>query len=842
MPTNAPRDRLAARGSGGGLRAVGTACAVFLAAAASASAAPEAGLHVYPPRVHLATARDRQTLIVQVVEADGLTRDVTAEATFTLADAAPARLVANVLHPQADGDTTLAVSHGGRTVQGPVHVERAAERPRLSFRLDVLPVLTRNGCNSGACHGASRGKDGFRMSLFGFDPAADYARLTRELAGRRINRALVGESLLLTKATNTVAHGGGRRITAGDESFETLAGWIEAGAQDDPGPVPAVVAVELFPPAAVLDGPGAAQQFTVRARYADGTDRDVTSRAVFSSGNDAAAAIDPAGRVVAGNRGTAFVMARFDTHSVGAQVITLPRGLAFQWADPPAAGPIDELIHARLRTLRINPAPLCSDAEFLRRASIDICGVLPTADECRSFAASQDPDRRAHLVDRLLARPEFIQLWVMKWSELLMIRTVVNQVGEKAMLRYASWLRDRLEADTPIDRLVRELLSAEGSTFSDPATNYFQQERNTLKTAENVAQVFLGMRIQCAQCHNHPFDRWTMDDYYGFAAFFAQIGRKRGADPRETIVFNAGAGEVRHPVGGGRVAPRFLGGEAPDLASPEHAGRDRRAVLADWLTSPRNGHFGRNLANIVWAHFFGRGIVDQVDDVRVSNPPVNPELLDTLATRFVESQYDFKRFVREICLSHAYQRSTQATDTAADDERNFARAALRRIRAEVLLDMISATTEAPDAFRGLPAGGRAVQIADGNTSSYFLTTFGRATRTTACSCEVRMEPTLSQALHLLNGDTLHEKIAKGGVVARMLEAGRTPEQVVEELFLRTLSRSPTPAETQGLLAMLPQPAPGQEGGGPTPDPAAVREALEDGFWALLNSREFVFNH
>jgi hypothetical protein len=812
-----------------------------LPALAAASATP--GLHVYPRTIQLTTARDRQSFVVQVVEADGLTRDVTREATATIADTAKARLEGAVVLPVADGDTRLSVAFGGRTVEIPVHVERAAERPELSFRLDVLPVLTRTGCNSGACHGASRGKDGFRMSLFGFDPASDYTRLTREFADRRINRAIVEESLLLTKATNVVAHGGGARIKAHDGSYETLARWIEAGAKDDPGAVPAVVSVELFPPEAVLDGPDAVQQFTVRAIYADGTDRDVTSLTVFSSSNDTSARIDPAGRVVAGSRGEAFVMARFDTHTVGSNVITLPEGLAFQWADPPAASVVDELIHAKLRKLRINPSPRCSDAEFLRRASVDICGVLPTSDEYRSFVSNQDPDKRRRLVDQLLERREFTDLWVMKWSELLMIRTVANQVSYKAMLLYYDWLQKRIEANTPIDQLVRELLTVQGGTFADPATNYFQHERDTLKTAENVAQVFMGMRIQCAQCHNHPFDRWTMDDYYGFAAFFSQIGRKRAEDPRETVVFNSGSGEVKHPVGGRHVAPKFLGGEAPDFAAPENAGRDRRAVMADWLASPRNEHFGRNLVNIVWAHLFGRGIVDEVDDVRVSNPPVNAELLDTLARRFADSNYDFKQLVREICNSHAYQRSTQTNETNADDERNFSRATLRRIRAEVLLDMVSAVTVTPDKFRGLPLGARAVQIADGNTSNYFLTTFGRASRATACSCEVRMEPNLSQALHLLNGDTLHQKIARGKVVGTMLEAGQTPEQVIEELYLRTLTRLPTDAEKSGLLAHLPQPTPGQDGAPAKPaDPAAVRETLEDGFWAILNSREFVFNH
>jgi len=593
--------------------------------------------------------------------------------------------------------------------------------------------------------------------------------------------------------------------------------------------VPAVVAVVLDPPEGVLDGAGATQQLSLRAKYADGSERDVTSLAVFLTNNDNAAKVDATGLVTAGNRGEAFVMARFETHTVGSHFITLPMGVAFQWANPPAANVIDELIHAKLQKLRINPSAICTDEEFLRRASLDICGVLPTSDEYRSFMASADPQKRAALVDQLLLRKEFVDLWVMKWSELMMIRTVPNEVSYKAMLLYYNWLQERIEANTPIDQLVRELLSAKGGTFTEPATNYFQHERDTLKTAENVAQVFMGMRIQCAQCHNHPFDRWTMDDYYGFANFFAQIGRKRGEDPRETIVFNSGNGDVKHPVGGRVVPPKFLGGAVPDTQ-----GRDRREVLADWLASPANEYFGRNLVNIVWAHFFGSGIVDEVDDVRVSNPPVNKALLDVLATRFVESRYDFKQLVREICTSNAYQRSTQANETNADDDRNFSKARLRRIRSEVLLDVVTAATATQNKFQGLPLGARAVQIADGNTSSYFLTTFGRATRGTACSCEVKMEPSLSQALHLLNGDTVQEKIASGGVVKRMLDEKRSAEQIVEEVYLRTLTRMPTEKERTALLEILQDPA--------AQDPAAIQRNLEDSFWAILNSREFVFNH
>jgi hypothetical protein len=376
----------------------------------------------------------------------------------------------------------------------------------------------------------------------------------------------------------------------------------------------------------------------------------------------------------------------------------------------------------------------------------------------------------------------------------------------------------------PIDQMVRKLLGSSGGTFTNPATNYYQMEQDRLKIAENVAQVFMGMRIQCAQCHNHPFDRWTMDDYYSFAAFFAQIGRKQGADPRETIVFNSGVGEVNHLVGGRVMAPKFLGGQAPDLK-----GRDRRVVLAEWLASSDNPYFAKNLANIVWAHFFGRGIVHQVDDVRVSNPPVNGPLLDALAQHFTEYKYDFKRLVRDICTSRTYQLSTITNETNAFDERNFSHSTLRRIRAEVLLDCITQATQTKDKFAGLPLGARAVQIADGNTATYFLTTFGRASRETVCSCEVKMEPNLGQALHLLNGENVHAKVKQGGVVKRLLDEKKSPPQVINELYLRSLSRKPTDEETKAIETQL----------AGVKDP---RPALEDVFWALLNSREFLFNH
>ena len=397
-------------------------------------------------------------------------------------------------------------------------------------------------------------------------------------------------------------------------------------------------------------------------------------------------------------------------------------------------------------------------------------------------------------------------------------------VSYKSTYLYSTWLTEQIAKNVPLDKIVRELVAASGGTFSNPATNFYQIETDTLKTAENVAQVFMGARIQCSQCHNHPFDRWTMDDYYSFAAFFSQVGRKEGEDYRETIVFNRGSGEVNHPVGGQVMAPKFLGGPLADCA-----GRDRRQVVAQWLTAPENPFFAASVSNRIWAHFYGQGIVEPVDDVRVSNPPSNPELLDVLAKKLIEYHYNFKKLVRDICLSQTYQRTTQTNPSNESDQRNFAHARVRRIPAEVLLDCVSQATETKDKFRGLPLGARAVQIADGATTDYFLTTFGRSPRETVCACDVRTEPTLSQALHLLNGETIQNKIRGGNAVKRLLDGKKSPDEVVTTLYLRCLTREPTPEE----LAMVKKTWAGQ---------ANPQEALEDVFWALLNSREFCFQH
>ncbi len=793
---------------------------------AQSKGAKLADMKVFPPEVNLETKQDRQSLVVQAIYTDGVTRDVTSLAAYSLADKSLARLDRDTLHPLADGKTELQVKFEGRVLSVPVTVSQSKTERPVSFKLDVMPVFMKAGCNAGSCHGSSRGKDGFHLSLFGYDPDGDYQRLTRQQIGRRINLALPEESLIITKSLGTVQHTGGERFTTNSELHKTLMTWLVAGAPKDTTNITTVTGIEILPREAVLEGQGSAQKFSVRARYSDGSDRDVTTLAVFMSNNDTSAKVAEDGVVTAGQRGEAFIMARFETFNVGAQVMVVPKNLPYAFpGDVAAYNYVDELVYAKLKKLRIAPSERCDDATFVRRVYLDTTGTLPTAEQTRKFIEEPSAGKRDALVDELLNRQEFADLWVMKFAELLQIRSRQDQFPAKAALLYYNWLRDKMAANIPLDQIVRELLTASGSTFRNPAANYYQVTTDTLKISENSAQVFMGMRIQCAQCHNHPFDRWTMNDYYSFASFFPQVTRKPTDDPYEYVVFDKGDGDVKHLVTGKPLPPKFLGGETAEIKS----GESRREVLAKWLASPENPYFARNLANIVWAHFLGRGIIDPVDDVRISNPATNPELLDALAGKFTAYKYDFKKLVRDICTSRTYQLSTRANDSNALDDRNFARAGVRRLRAEVLLDCISQVTETKDKFTGQAPGAHAVQIADGNTSSYFLTTFGRATRETVCSCEVKTEPNLSQALHLLNGGTVHGKIENGGVVKKLAKQGKSPDETITDLYLRCLSRPPTEKELAKLKSFF-------------KEDKNQDQVLGDVFWALLNSKEFIFNH
>lgn len=790
---------------------------------------------VYPPNITLETERDTQSVVVTATYEDDTTADVTANSTFTFGDPTLIDLKKrNHFLPKKDGETELLVQVGNdHSATIPVAVKGAEQERPISFHLDVMPVFMREHCNTGACHGSARGQDGFMLSLFGYDPNGDHFRLTREMAGHRINLAIPEESLLIEKSIEAVPHTGGKLFEKGSDSWKTMVEWVADGAENDkPEDVLTVAELEIYPPKLVLEGAGATQQLTVRAKYSDGHDRDVTDLVVFMTSNEPTAAVDESGLVTAGKRGESFVMARFETKTVGIQCIVIPEGLEYTRPTMPESNYIDTLVHDKLHKLRMIPSGDASDEAFLRRVYLDVVGMLPTPEEYKSFIADKTPDKRAKLVDELLERKEFTEMWVMKWSELLQIRSdgnVARGISYKAALLYHNWIKERIANNVPFNEVVIELLGSTGGTFANPATNYYQIERDQLKLSENVAQVFMGMRLQCAQCHNHPFDRWTMDDYYSWAAFFSQIGRKGGMDPREQIIYNRGSGETKHKITGQNMPPKFLGGEVPDVK-----GKDRRQVLAEWMASTENSFFSQNIVNIVWSHFFGIGIVDPVDDVRVSNPASNPELLAELANRFQgEYNYDFKQLVRDICNSKTYQRTTQSNKTNKDDLNNFAKAKIRRQRAEVMLDTITQITETKNKFKGLPLGSRAVQIADGQTTDYFLTTFGRATRETVCSCEVTMDPSLSQALHLMNGPTVSTKIDQGSVVKRALEAGKTPKDIIEDIYIRALTRKPTAEEMGQML---------EEVKSVGEDRNQQILVLNDVFWAVLNSKEFMFNH
>lgn len=786
-------------------------------------------IEIFPDKFALETKRDKHRVMVFARFDDDTTRDITEQAEIKLVDGKLAKLENQELKPLADGQTELQVSFRGKTAAAPVKVVGSGNDRVVSFKLDVMPIFMKANCNGGGCHGSARGKDGFMLSLFGYDPDGDYDRITREMSGRRVNLAIPEESTLIEKSIGKVPHSGNECFTEGGDFYNTLVEWIGNGVPKDAPTVATVTGIEIFPKQAVMEGTGETQQMTVRATYSDGTDRDVTDLVVFSSNNDPSAAVSKEGVVKSNERGEAFILARFDTFSVVSQIIVIPDNLKYERPQLAENNYIDTLVNNKLHKLRILPSGVCSDQDYIRRLYVDVVGLLPTPQEVRTFVADANPKKREALVDQLLQRKEFTEMWVMKWSELLQMHSTDNNEGTyyKNVLLYYNWLQDRLANNIPMNEIVVELLSSQGSTINNPPTNYYETERETLKVTENVAQVFMGMRIQCAQCHNHPFDRWTMNDYYGFMAFFTQIGRKTTDDPREKIVFNSRGGEAKHPLTNAAVKPKFLGGEEPEIDKS----MDRRAVMAKWLASAENPFFARNLANITWSHFLGVGIIDPVDDVRVSNPASNPELLDALSSKLTEYNFDFKRLVRDICTSMTYQRTTQANESNEKDKNNFAKATIRRMRAEVLADALATVTNAPTKYQGLPLGARAVQIADGSVSDFFLTTFGRSTRTTVCSCEVQMDPTLGQALHFMNGNAVHENIKRGRVVTDMITKDKlSDQQIIDELYLRCFGRMPLPPENEAIAKQLAE------------SPDGRQAVLEDVFWALLNSKEFYFNH
>ncbi len=713
-----------------------------------------------------------------------------------------------------------------------------AAPPAPSFRHGVQAVLTRAACNSGACHGALAGKGGLKLSLRGYDPDADYFALTRQAGGRRIDTGDPADSLMLKKAVRALPHGGGTRFDDESDHYKLLLAWIGAGAPGPKAGDPTLVRLDIAPAAVTLK-PGAKEHLRVVGSYSDGTKVDVTKYAKFTSSDDPTAGVDEDGVVTVLGPGEAGVAALFGSR-VGTARVTVPHAVA-----PPAdaydrfkpAGFIDELVLAKLKQLNIAPSGACTDAEFIRRASLDACGVLPPAADVAAFVADSAPDKRAKLVDRLLASPAFTDYWAHKWSDLLLVST--RKLPAPAVWAFYREVRGAVESNRPWDRFARDVLTATGPTLTSGAGNYFAMHKDVTDAAESTAVTFLSTNINCCRCHNHPLEKWTQDQYWGFANLFSRVGLKAGANG-ETVVSDRPAGDALHPRTGKPVAPTPLDGTplVDDAA-------DRRAYLAAWLTGPDNPYFAKALVNRVWKNFLGRGLVEAEDDLRETNPPTNPALFDALAADFRTHDHDVKRLCRLILLSGTYQRSsTPAAGNQADD-RFYSRYLVRRLSAEVILDAYSDVTGVPTPFDqvslgptgGLakadhPAGTRAVQLPDSQLVSLFLDAFGRAERSQTCACERSSDASVGQALHLNNGQTLNSKLrAKDSKLARWLTSGTPDAQVVDELFRAALARPPTPAESARFATALKAAGPGGR-----------REALEDVAWSVLTGKEFLFNH
>lgn len=783
-----------------------------------------ASVEIAPKGAALVGRRATRQLILTASYADGSTRDLTRLVEWVSLDPAIATVSPKgQVTPKGNGTATIVARKGSVEATTTVIVSKMEAPAPVSFRNDVIPAFSQAGCNMGACHGTPTGKGGFRLSLRGYLPDQDFVSLSREAAGRRINPLDPDASVVLQKPLGAIPHEGGLRIARGSKSYEYIRDWIGAGAKDDGSP-PKAVRLEILPGSRVLNAPAKTQQVVAVAHYADGSSRDVTPICYYDSSNPDVAEVAADGHVAFKNRGEVAVIAHYLDLVANVRLTHLVEVPGFKLAEVPQDNAIDRAVFAKLNRMRIPPSEPCTDAEFVRRAYLDAIGVLPTPGEVKAFLDDPAKDRRARLVDRLLDRPEFADFWTLKFADVL--RANGRLIQSKGANVYTRWIRANIERNTPMDRFVRELLTAEGSAFANPAANYYRVSRDPEGSVETTAQLFLGVRIQCAKCHNHPFERWTQDDYYGFAAFFSGVKRKPGTLPDDEVIFASGGGPVTQPRSGKPMKAKALGG--PVLDDP--AFRDRRAQLASWLTAPDNPFFARSLVNRVWYHLIGRGIVEPVDDFRDSNPASNDELLDGLTSQFVKSGFDLKALIRSILASRTYALSARTNELNANDALYFSHAATKLLPAEVLLDAISTVTGTSTAFEGLPGGMHATQIPDGKMENPFLKTFGRPARELACECERESDSNLSQALQLIGGATVNGKLRDdAGRMAALAKSTKPPEEITRELYLVALSREPNSTEMAAAVKHL-------------TTAKDRRQAVEDLGWVLINSKEFLFRH
>jgi len=715
---------------------------------------------------------------------------------------------------------------------------QAADAP--SFRNQIQPILARYGCSAGACHGAAAGQGGFKLSLRGYDNEGDYLTITKSAQGRRINLDDPARSLVLLKATKTIPHKGGERFKADSPEYKILADWIASGA---PGPREEdarIDRIEVSPPHTTAQA-SQVLPLKVMAIFNDGHHEDVTRWVKYTAGNSSVATVNDDGvvKVVGNGEGTvtAWYLSKLAIATVTVPYTQPPVAEAFAAFQP--RNFIDERVVEKLHELNLPPSDRCTDAEFIRRAFLDTIGVLPTAEETRAFLAETTPDKRDHLIDALLVRPEFVDYWAYKWSDLLLVNG--DKLAPVPMWSYYQWIRRQVDLNTPWDEFVRSLLTSTGSTLENGAGNFFILHDEPTKLAETVSVAFLGMSINCAKCHNHPMEKWTNDQYFAFANLFSRVRSKNGGAPEERVIFADTTGDLVQPLRGKAQPPTPLDAQPGSLTSTE----DRRIAMAKWLTAPENPYFARSITNRVWKNFLGVGLVESVDDLRMTNPASNEKLLSEAANYLVTNHFDLKALMRAILTSETYQRSSVARPENKDDTRFYARYYPKRLMAEVMLDSVSQVTGEPTTFRmdqrnankgignSYPMGYRALQLPDSHTVSYFLNTFGRPNRVSTCECERTNEPSMAQALHISNGDTLNEKLsAKDNRLDHLLSSGKSDAAMIDETYLLALSRPPTEPERAGLSKVLAEAA----------SPADKRTALEDVFWSVMSSREFLFNH
>ncbi|HYG74937.1 MAG TPA: DUF1549 domain-containing protein [Planctomycetota bacterium] len=797
-------------------------CALFACAAARS----EDGVALLPQTIVLKGTEARQSLLVERVRGGQFTGQISEDIEFVSSDPAIVAVENGVALPKGNGSATITVKSKLGTAQAKVTVSGLDQPFQWSFRNHVQPVLMRTGCSTGACHGAAAGKNGFRLSLRGYDDEGDYRAITRHALGRRVIPSDPGRSLLMTKATGAVPHKGGQRFDTDSLEYRVVSEWIASGMSGPSSNDPRIEKIEILPQNAVLKA-GTNQQLIVRAYFSDGQIQDVTRWARYTSAVASVATVDDSGRVSVVGTGegaiTAWYLSRIAIGTVSVpnekpqppEVFTQAKRRNF----------IDELVLEKLQSLNIPPSPKCNDGDFLRRAYIDTIGILPTADETRAFLADTSPTKRDELIDKLLKRPEFVDYWSYKWSDLLLVNS--EKLNPQAMWSYYNWIRRNVAANTPWDVMVRDLMTAKGSTLENGGGNFFVLHEDPKVLAETASVAFMGLAINCAQCHNHPMEKWTNDQYYAMANLFARVRTKNAPGDGNRIVYSATEGDLVQPLTGKPQPPQPLDGKVMDINSPA----DRREHLAEWLVSRDNPYFTRAITNRVWASFFGTGLVEAVDDLRVTNPPSNEKLLAATAKFLADNKFNLQSLMRAILQSETYQRSSETLPENKVDTRFYSRFYPRRIMAEVLLDALSNVTGSPTAFANYPKGWRAMQLPDSNVNSYFLKSFGRPNRLITCECERTIEPSMAQVLHISNGDTLNKKLEdSSNRISQWISTKAPHEKVIEDLYLSALARYPTENEKAKLLKML-----AAEG-------AEVRPLLEDLYWSVLSSKEFLFNH